>query len=194
MEDGRMDLPAGLLSTPLDSPTDGAAAAPTGMVALDVHVQHQAQDNWCWAAVASTVSTFLAKSSPWSQCAIASAMFPGAQCCEEGSSSACNQRCDLDDALEKTANLKSPAVNDQVEIADLISELKAGRPVCIRIEWDSGSGHFAMIRGASTDGSGAGHVMISDPIYKESYHDIGDLNGNYLNGDGRWTDTYYTRA
>jgi hypothetical protein len=36
--------------------------------------------------------------------------------------------------------------------------------------------------------------MISDPIYKESYHDIGDLNGNYLNGDGRWTDTYYTHA
>jgi hypothetical protein len=189
-----MDLPAGLQAIPLDATADAATLEAAGMIALDIHVQHQEQGNWCWAAVASSVAKFLSGYSPWSQCAVASAIFPGGKCCENGSSSACDKPCELDIALEKTGNLKSPVVNDQVEPADLVSSLKDGKPVCIRIAWATDKGHFAVIRAASDDGSGAGHVVISDPIFKESYHDISDLNGNYLNGDGRWTDTYYTQT
>jgi hypothetical protein len=187
-------LPAGLTATSIDPTAAAGDRAASGLVAIDVHVQPQEHENWCWAAVASTISKLLSHNSPWSQCAVACAVFPGAQCCESGGSADCNKHCDLDAALAKTGNLKGAPVNDEVEPAELVASLKDGRPVCIRIEWDSGNGHFVLIRAASDEGSGAGHVIISDPIYKESYHDIADLNGNYLNNDGRWTNTYFVGA
>ena len=187
-----MNSVAGLSSFPLDVAA-GEALAPDSMAELDVHVQHQDQDEWCWAAVSSTVSKAFDSNSSWSQCAVASHAFPKGNCCENGASDACDQTWNLDKALTITGNLKRYAKDEQASMATLVQELKVGAPVGIRIQWGSGKGHFVLVRGA--DGaSGLGTVAISDPVYGESVHALQDLNGNYLNGDGVWTDTYYTKG
>ncbi|MFL9910432.1 papain-like cysteine protease family protein [Paraburkholderia sp. RL17-337-BIB-A] len=188
-----MSTPVGLESYPLEMSADDAAAEPQPP-GLNIRVQHQKQTYWCWAAVASTVSYFYAIGSPWSQCALASEAFPTGNCCENGSLKSCNDTFDLDKAFAFTGNLDGSPVNDQVQVADLINAIGIGAPVCIRIEWDNGQGHFVIVRNAMDYGAG-GSVAISDPLYGESVHSIADLNGNYLNGnDGRWTDTYYTKG
>lgn len=188
-----MNSIAGLKSYPLDVGED-AIAIPNPMVELDVHVQHQEQDEWCWAAVSSTVSKFFDANSSWSQCAIASHAFPDGNCCENGASGTCDQVWDLDKALGSTRNLKKYVEDQQVPVADLIDQLKQSAPVGIRIQWSNGKAHFVIIRGATQEGSGFGRVAISDPIYYDSVHTVEDLDGNYLNGNGVWTDTYYTKG
>jgi hypothetical protein len=144
--------------------------------------------------VASTVSKFYDHSSSWTQCAIACSALGNAECCRAPTSDACDVPCDLDKALKVTGNLEGQEINDQLAPADLVAEMVKRAPVVMRIEWDSGRGHFAIIRGARDDGGGTGTVAISDPLYGESIHAVKDLNGNYLNGDGQWTDTYKTRG
>jgi hypothetical protein len=189
-----MSTIAGLDSFSLDIPVETAVPAPASMVQLDMHVEHQAQDEWCWAAVTSAVSKFSDSNSAWSQCAVASRAFPDGKCCEDGSSDACDRTWDLDKALEITGNLKRYAKDEQAAVATLVEQMKLGAPVGIRIQWTSGKGHFVIIRGATEEGPGLGTVAISDPVYEDSVHVVEDLNGNYLNGDGVWTDTYYTKA
>ena len=120
--------------------------------------------------------------------------FPDGKCCEDGGSDACNRTWDLDKALETTGNLRRYAEDEQASVAALVEEMKQRAPVGIRIQWTSGKGHFVIIRGATEEGPGLGTVAVSDPVYKDSVHAVEDLNGNYLNGSGVWTDTFYTKA
>jgi hypothetical protein len=178
---------------PADAETTTVVPPMSEIKGLKVQSQHP-QNEWCWAAVASTVSMFYSSTSTWTQCAIACKALGNGTCCKTPLSSDCDVPWDLDKALEITGNLSGPAVNDQMTPADLVAEMTKQAPVGIRFDWDGGRGHFVLIYAARDDGGGTGTVAITDPLYGDSVHAISDLNGNYLNGKGQWTDTYKTRG
>src|SRR5262249_52700326 len=55
------------------APPGGAAAVAPGADAMPFLMQIQLQDNWCWAATATSVSHFYNSASAWSQIALAKA-------------------------------------------------------------------------------------------------------------------------
>jgi hypothetical protein len=153
-------------------------------------VQAQLQSEWCWAACSTSVSHFYDAASAWTQCDVANAELAQTGCCEDGSSGACNQPWYLDRALRRTNNFasrhKGPA-----SMAELRSQLDAGRPVGARIGWAGGGGHFVTISGCLDDATGV--LEVRDPIYGTSEISVANFRSSYQ-GSGSWTHTYYTRS
>src|SRR4051794_1237702 len=63
------------------------------------NMQHQVQDQWCWAATAASVSLFYNRTSTWTQCLVA-AQIMGTTCCV--ALAPCNKPWYLNDALSVT--------------------------------------------------------------------------------------------
>lgn len=135
-----------------------------GQVSLtNFAVPTQEQDQWCWAAVSLGVALFFGQNA-WSQCGIASAELSPLNCCGPDASGPCNQPWRLDLALSRVGHffklLYMPAT-----LANLRTEISAGRPMGCRIGWSSGNGHFVALGGYSTDATGANIVEVHDPYY-----------------------------
>ncbi|MDI5929049.1 papain-like cysteine protease family protein [Rhizobium leguminosarum] len=160
---------------------------------LPFSMQHQVKSNWCWAATSSSVSKFFNGSSTWSQCRIASSIL-SQKCCDElGYGSPCNVTNTLDDALGVVGCFHH--MTDVSENFSVVkTELSAGRPVCIRVEWYlSGNGHFLAIYGWSIAADGTEMYEVDDPIYSQRSISHSDLVRRYLR-KGRWTHTYFVRG
>ncbi len=157
---------------------------------LTFTIQHQQQTNWCWAAVAVSVSLYYNSASGWTQCSLANAELGQTTCCANGSTAQCNQPWYLDRALTRTANLSS-WVSGSVGLSTVEQEVDAARLVGVRIGWSGGGGHFVVIEGYQENG--AGYVYIEDPWYGASYVGYDTLRTAYQ-GSGSWTHTYYTRS
>jgi hypothetical protein len=161
-------------------------------------MERQTRTNWCWAATAKSVSIFYDAGSTWSQCKIASSEL-GTDCCGAYSDQACNRTWFLNRALQRTSNYDatqscvSPASPCGVLNFDIVvSEIKKGHPVGIRIGWEGGGGHFIVIYGYRDDASGR-YYYVDDPINGRSPPLAeADLQGNYQY-TGHWTHSYYTR-
>lgn len=163
-------------------------------------VEHQQQTLWCWAAIANSMSHFYEPDSKWTQCRVANAELAQAGCCEDGSTSACNQPWYLDKALKRVDCLLSmtPGV---LSFATVRSLINASSPPCARQQWSGGGGHFVAIAcwfqgsiGVLVKGrSAAKRVRVSDPWYGDTVLDYGDFVSRYLGG-GTWTHSYRTQA
>lgn len=158
---------------------------------LDFVMSHQQQQNWCWAAVALTVTRYYNTTSTWiSQCQIASSGL-GFMCCPYGRNC---QDCDtpwrLDLALGVTNNFNTWAPG-QASISQIVVEIDGGKPLGVRIGWSNGTGHFCCITGYwMCDGETMLH--IEDPEcgwWHISYTDFCSQH----QGDGIWTDSYWTK-
>ena len=156
---------------------------------LTFTVQSQQQLNWCWAAVASSVSLHYDSTSGWSQCALANAELGQTSCCIDGSTSQCNRVWYLDRALRRVDNL-SRWVSGAIGLSAVELELAAARLVCARIGWSGGGGHFVVIKGYREGGAGSLH--IEDPWDGYSFVSYDNFRAVYQ-GSGSWTHTYYTR-
>src|SRR5215213_5528656 len=73
-------------------------------LALDFTMQLQTEDNWCWAAAATSVSHFYRSNSPWSQCLVANAELEQINCCDSPAPGPCDVPWYLDRALARTEN------------------------------------------------------------------------------------------
>ncbi len=73
-------------------------------------------------------------------------------------------------------------------------EIANQRPLCLRIEWAGGGGHFAAIIGCLSI-AGVEHVVIADPFFGYRQLSLDDLSLEYPGTDetGKWTDSYLTR-
>ena len=79
-----------------------------GVDAIAFAMQTQLQDNWCWAATATSVSDFYDCTSGWTQCILANGILPlpgGEDSNSNGTVSACDVPWYLDKALNATSNL-----------------------------------------------------------------------------------------
>jgi hypothetical protein len=177
----------------LPSPPMLAALAPVGgappSYQLLLAMQQQAESLWCWAAVTVSVSSFYSPASKWTQCFLVSAEVGSPSCCTNGSSSVCNQAWTLDTALQRTNNLVRWAPGT-VPAAGIQTELGVAHPICCRIGWNNGGGHFVALSGYQNDGV-IEEVTVDDPFYGRSHVPLGLFMTAYQN-NGVWTDSFYT--
>ncbi|RZK55970.1 MAG: hypothetical protein EOO91_12995 [Pedobacter sp.] len=156
---------------------------------LKFSMQRQVQDNWCWAANAASISIFYDNHSGWTQCLVATDVFPGKSCCVNAAP--CNEPWYLDEALQITSNFNAPLIYSPINLAEIKAQVDNGRLIGTRIGWSGGGGHFVSIYGYNDIGQDP-FLYIADPIYGNSFVKLSSFNTSYQN-NGRWTHTYYTQ-
>jgi hypothetical protein len=162
-------------------------------------MQTQTEDNWCWAAVATSTSLHYDRSSAWTQCELANSILPlpsGVDCCVSG---AAPPQCDvewyLDLALTATSNLLEVRAGT-VGFAKLTALLDGNRPLAVRIAWAGGGGHFVVFHQWEKTASGMEFVVVADPFYGERTLLYNDCVYRYpATGatTGTWTHSYWTQ-
>jgi len=104
----------------------GGAAAPAA-ADLSFVMEPQAQDNWCWAAVAVSVAAFYSPATPWTQCALADAALQRDDCCGDGASGLCNVPWYLERSLAGVGRLNS-LTHSALSFVAVMDEIDAGNP------------------------------------------------------------------
>jgi hypothetical protein len=191
------DLPQGSPTDRNGVPLDTASRASLGCdVGLDFEMQAQCHSNWCWAAVAASVSAFFDPDTPFSQCRIASLELHMDCCTVPCGASNVPPEIDvmgtLGSALNRVDCLRAE-IPGQATRAQVEHELIAGRPVCVRLVWSLGSledGHFVAIVGydRKTD-----MLSVADPKYGDAEVPFEQLRTSYQIEKGQWIKTYYTK-
>nr|WP_210179224.1 papain-like cysteine protease family protein [Methylobacterium platani] len=158
-------------------------------------MQPQAQSNWCWAAVTASIAAFFDALTSQTQCRIAGTQLQRQDCCGAGAGGPCNVYGFLASALNRVRHLKTWYPAATTPLADLRGEIEGGRPVCVRVAWESGGGHFVTVVGYLPDSetlAGSALLAIEDPFWGSSDVPYDVLQAGYQY-DGRWTDSYFTQ-
>lgn len=156
---------------------------------LDFTMQHQQQTNWCWAAVATSVSLFYDPASTWTQCAVANAELGRDDCCGAGAGGACNVYGFLGSSLTTVGHFDH-STGSTSTFAEVQTEIDGGRPLCARTAWSGGGAHFLAIIGYRILGD---MLAVDDPWYGKSDVSYATFGSSYQ-GSGSWTHSYFTRA
>ena len=159
------------------------------MPTLPFPLQLQEQENWCWCAISVSVDHYFNPASPWKQCRFAGAEL-GTDCCPTGSSEECNQIRRLDPPLRRVGRLRDRPIPRPLTLNEVKQEIDAGRPICARIQWRDGGGHFVIISGYETTPRGVVLLMIEDPAFDKSRVKFDMFLTNYHVGHGKWTGTF----
>jgi len=154
---------------------------------MDIETQEMSE--WCWAAVSVSVDRFFNPGSGVRQCDVAQQVLNlNSNCC--GNKQACNEPALLQDALKAIGRFKD-AVGRRLRFTEIQTEINIRRrPVCVRIGWEEGGGHFVMIDQFIELTSGDQLVHVLDPLYPNSLIHYDDFVSEYQ-GDGRWTGTFF---
>ena len=96
----------------------------------------------------------------------------------------CNQQWFLDRALRIVGNLDK-VQQGSAKLNKVVQQIDSDRPVCLRIGWYDGGGHFVAIYGYSGT-----VVNVGDPWWGDSSVDFDSFPDTYQTG-GKWTHTYW---
>ena len=168
----------------------GHGTGSTGSVCgnpLGFTMQHQQQTQWCWAAVSVSVNLYYHPASGQTQCAVANTGMGQTTCCVDGSTVQCNQPWFLDQALQIVGNLNA-VTGGKAALTAVKAEINQCHPLCLRIGWNGGGGHFVAIYGYSRK-----LINVGDPWYGNSVVAYASFPNTYQGG-GSWTDSYTTKA
>lgn len=161
--------------------------------ALAFDMAKQEQTNWCWAAVSTSVARFFGSGAVPTQCKLAANQLRVAECCgEAGAGSACNQPWYLDAALEHLGRLARMA-NGAQSFTVFQGQIDADKPLCARIGWAGGGGHFVALSGWRIDAAGTAYVTVEDSWYGETEIPFDVFRTSYQ-GTGSWTHSYFVSA
>jgi len=154
---------------------------------LSFVMQHQEQTLWCWAATTASVSSFFDPNSPWSsQCNVVNAHLGRTDCCKNSSNSNCNRRSNLQTPLKIAGHLKGRRMTGKGLWSNIIREIDNNRPLCVRVQWKGGGGHFLAIDGYH---EGLNMIAVDDPWSGASDVLLPIFQRKYL-GAGTWTHSY----
>jgi len=163
-------------------------------------MQRQERSNWCWAAVAASVSCYFDPDSGWCQCRMATRMVKLSKlkvttCGTCGKpkpvAPACNRPWYLEKALALAGRLKGTPKAKALKFSRIRKRIKAGRPVCVRILWGPGpDAHFVVISGCYRGHSGELWVDVEDPDSGSSTWRYDEFLANYQYAQGQWVATY----
>jgi len=157
---------------------------------LQFQMQPQQQSNWCWAAVATSVSHYYDAASSWNQCDVANGQLSRTDCCGPGAAGPCNVYGYLDDALTRIGHFDH-STGSVTHFPSVRGEIDGSRPLCLRVAWSGGGAHFLSIIGYLGDATG--YLALDDPIYGKSDISYDTLKASYQ-GSGSWTHSFYTKA
>jgi hypothetical protein len=164
----------------------GMSGQPTAHL-LNFTVPAQLESLWCWAAVSTGIAHYYNSASTVTQCQVVNAQLGRSDCCRNPSSSNCNVTGYLDKALTWVGHLKSEQ-SSAATYAATSAAVDAGQPPCIRIQWSGGGGHFIGVYGIEPTNL----LWVTDPIYGQSLVSYSTLTGGTYQGNGNWTNTYFT--
>lgn len=158
-------------------------------VLLPLTMEPQAQTNWCWAAVASSVGNFLQDENPagnLSQCEVAAAVLAGKDCCNDPDS--CNVDKLLEDALNAVGHMNGqpfsgPTTFDSVKT---LTSPPYSVPIGVRVAIGA-DGHFLLIVGFLDDDERQ-WIHTADSCYGPGTYDINEFASSYQGAT--WTNTY----
>src|SRR5437879_6605632 len=111
---------------------------------MPFQIEKQRQDKWCWAAVSVSVDHYFFPGSTSSQCQIARNVLGGLPCCSDPAG--CNTPARLQPALDAVGRLRG-TLPRRLQFDEIQQEIDARRPVCVRVGWDGGGGHFVVVSG-----------------------------------------------
>jgi papain like cysteine protease AvrRpt2 len=161
-------------------------------------IQHQEQDQWCWAAVAASLCVFYQDDTGRTQCELANrfleAVSGDVDCCSEGSSDECNVPFGLSSALRVLGHIQLPA-RGALSFEDLGAQISANRPVAVRILMEDFSAHFIVVTGCDQTSDGRRWVKVADPSVASANLatiEYDDLRKNYRPG-AKWDQSYLTK-
>jgi papain like cysteine protease AvrRpt2 len=164
---------------------------------IELNVPCQKYRFWCWAAVAAAIFQLHNPDSiALTQCQVASRQQGAGDCCNNPCGKDCNRRLPLQKALCSVHCLDQGPV--LVPATFSFSDLKAllqpaapakPRPVCARIQWDDGGGHFVVIKGLQETSQS---VLYADPFDGEHLMTFNDFKGGGLFSLRTWTHYYLT--
>ncbi len=189
--------PASLLGPFVD--VDNAQAAPivgNAPTALTFTMQSQQQDNWCWAAITSSICAFYPPPNgtrPKEQCEIATT-FLGVPCClnplpAPSADWPGNKTFSLEVPLNQFGHLAKPKIPGFLEFPSIVQEIDGQRPVCCHIDWGGESdGHFVVIVGYDSANQ---EVFVRDPS-RSPVHGNLPYKGSATFPGGKWNETYLT--
>lgn len=160
---------------------------PLQWVRLMFAMQTQLQSNWCWCATTVTVSNFYGDA--LAQCAFANSHLGRSDCCGAGAAGPCNVQSDLVSPLRLAGHLNTWKASAPT-FTDIRTEIDAGRPVTLRIQWSGGGGHFIAATGYL---GGSTWVAVDDPINGPSDLLLATLNTSYQ-ATGSVDETHFTQA
>lgn len=154
---------------------------------LDFTIQQQQQTHWCWAAVVSSILQYYNPAYPSQQEIVTRVLrIQGA-----GYSRYFNSAGVIDKPLH-IYRLLNKKVKGQVTLNNIVQQLTNHCPVGIRIGWQEGGGHFAVIYGCKTE-NGHSTLYIADPLHGTILLSYTDFKKEYAHS-GYWTHTYYIRG
>jgi hypothetical protein len=161
---------------------------------IDFRMQDQCHSNWCWAAVAASVSAFYGNSV--TQCEIANQELKRADCCAtpcHTDNVAFNDTHTLGSPLNQVDCLDREVRFEKATFKDLQKEIDASRPLCARIIWPDGTAHFVVIVGYVL-GEALTTLILADSLYgSQSETGYDRFCTDYQGIGGKWNDTYYTK-
>jgi hypothetical protein len=158
---------------------------------MPFQVETQEESNWCWAAVTSAVDRYYHPNSFLTQCEVVAETPTDVGACLDPD--AHNNAGVLEEALKNIG--MEQFVNGDIKFSTLQTEIDAGRPVCVAIDWEGGGTHFVVLCGYQqwTDGkSFLETVDVADPFYPDSTCILTDFAESY-HGRGEWVQTYLMR-
>jgi hypothetical protein len=156
------------------------------MPRLNFTMRHQLMREWCWATTSVSVDKFFDDNSAWTECKMAEAEL-GVSCCP--SLQACNRVHPLDPPLTRVQRLRGPVLAKTLTFDEIKAEILAGNPICVRVQWSDGGGHFAAIVGYDVTEKGLQRVYVADPFYGDSTASYDGFVSKYQ-GEGKWTHTF----
>jgi hypothetical protein len=167
------------------------------MGVLNFQIEHQAKDQWCWAAVATSICGFYKDDTVPTQCGLANQfLFSGEDCCQPDASDDTNTPFALDIVLNTFGHLVEPP-QGVVAFEDLDQEITTNKqPVAVRIMFsDLVTAHFLVVIGCAIDDGGAQMLKIADP--SNATGNVTSIEYLALRNDYRpgatWDQTYFTK-
>ena len=197
-----------LLGPPARGDLDDLGGLAPSWKRIDLRVQPQILDNWCWAACATTVAEFAGQTGVWNQCRVAeTTLRDRSGCCAQAANRTkreTDETCDIPSRLPPALRTVNHDVGEgkkgRLPTETIEAELAADRPVAIRIDWGDGTGHFVLITGIRTGPEPL--LEIEDPArrpapghaHPEPLRPLTlDALSYTYNGRGRWSHSYVTR-
>ena len=156
----------------------GSTAVACFGTVLSVPQKYQEQDQWCWAATSQAILEYYG--AVLSQTTIAQYGTGGVNTWNYlyGSDST---HTGIDMILSHFAGLATTVYSTSISLSSLAGEISAARPTVVRWGWDSGGGHFVVVRGIDSS-----TVYLMDPWYGPT---VNSYDWVCHGSSHTWTDT-----
>ncbi|GAA0671858.1 hypothetical protein GCM10010193_25190 [Kitasatospora atroaurantiaca] len=154
---------------------------PTGQTTLNISMQKQVKDQWCWDASGLTIANY------WGRTGYSQADF--CRLAAQGTWVDCNdQPATLEDMANGLARIglanSGRSLYRTASFSETSGEIAGGRPFAVRIGWRSGGGHMNVIYGYD---SSSNMIAVGDPWPSTQTYTWWNYSTYSSNNSFQWT-------